>query len=89
MNIVNIFFSTSFAQKCKVIYERGPKSNARYITLAVPTHKGQNTGNFVPYSFRIVCGRGSLTSHMELINWKVSMRRDLRFIVLIREYLKV
>ena len=33
---------------------------------------------------------GSLTSHIELINtWKVFARRDLRFIVLIREDMKV
>ena len=34
-------FSTTFAQKCKVIYERDPKSHARYIIFALPTHKGQ------------------------------------------------
>ena len=29
------FFPTTFAQKCKVIYERDPKSHGRYITFAV------------------------------------------------------
>ena len=32
---------------------------------------------------------GSLTSHIELINMEGIVRRDLRFIVLIREDLKV
>ena len=35
------YFSSTSAQKCKVIYERDPKSHVRYITFAVPTHKGQ------------------------------------------------
>jgi len=35
------FFPTTFAQKGKVIYERDPKSHARYITFALATHKGQ------------------------------------------------
>ena len=46
----------------------------------------------MPYSFRIYSvGVGSLTSHIELINMeaKVPVRRDLRFIVLMREDLKV
>ena len=38
---------------------------------------------FMPNTFRIVCG--SLTSHIELINMEGIVRRDLRFIVLIRE----
>ena len=51
------FFSTAFAQKCKLIYERYPKSHASYITFAVPSHKdSHNTGNFMPYPVRIVCG---------------------------------
>ena len=36
-----LFFPSTFAQKCKVIYERYPKSHARCITFAVLTHKGQ------------------------------------------------
>ena len=60
-----------FANKCKVIYTLlNPKSHARYITFPVPAHRvtedSHNTGNFMPYSFQIVCG--SLTSHIELIN---------------------
>ena len=50
-------FSTAFAQKCKVIYKRDPKSHARYITVAISlTKDSHNTGNFMPDSFRIVCG---------------------------------
>lgn len=46
-----------FAQKCKVIYERDPKSHARYITFANSlTKDSHNAGNFMPYSFRMVCG---------------------------------
>ena len=52
-------YTAWFAQKCKVIYERGRKSHARYITFPVDAHAvtedSHNTGNFMPYSFRIVC----------------------------------
>ena len=48
------------AQMCRVICERGIKSRARHITFLLPAHTptkdSHNTGNFMPYSFRIVCG---------------------------------
>ena len=46
------------------------------------TEIGDHTGHYVPYSFQTVCGFG-LTSH-RLLGRSV-VRRDLRFIVLIRE----
>ena len=52
----------SFATKCKVIRERDTKSHARHIPFSVPTHTqrltkdSHNTRNFMPCSFRIVCG---------------------------------
>ena len=51
-----------FAPKCKVIRERDTKSHARHIPFPVTTHTqrltkdSHNTGNFMPCSFRIVCG---------------------------------
>ena len=54
-----VFFSTTFAQKCKEIYERDPKSHSRYSISPSPyplTKDSHNTGNFMPYSFLIVCG---------------------------------
>jgi len=45
-----------------------------------------NTGNFMPYSFRIVCGFSNVPRNCE--HSRV-VRRGLRFIVLTREDLKV
>ena len=53
---------TAFAPKCKVIREQDTKSHARHIPFSVPTHTqrltkdSHNTGNFMPCSFRVVCG---------------------------------
>ena len=50
------------------------------------TEDSHNTGNFMPYSFRIVCGSFNVPRNCE--HSRV-VRRGLRFIVLIREDLKV
>ena len=56
-----------FARR-RVIYTRSP-TKANYATQTHPyTHKGQpHTVNFMPYSFRIVCGFFNVP-HIELIN---------------------
>ena len=57
---VIVFFKTTFAQMCRVMFERDTKSHARHITFPAPPHTvtkdSHNTGNYMPYSFRIVCG---------------------------------
>ena len=50
------------------------------------TEDSHNTGNFIPYSFRIVCGSFDVPRNCE--HSRV-VRRGLRFIVLIRGDLKV
>ena len=56
------FVFAAIAPKCKVICEPDTKSHARHITFSVPAHTQRltkdmhNTGNFMPCSFRIVCG---------------------------------
>ena len=56
------FGFSAFAPKCKVIRERDTKSHARHTPFSVTTHTerlteaSHNTGNFMPCSFRIVCG---------------------------------
>ena len=50
------------------------------------TEDSHNTGNFMPYSFRIVCGFFNVPWNCE--HSRV-VRRDLRFIVLIREVLTI
>ena len=65
----------------------------RLSLCEAPTQKEQHNGQpqhretTSPTLFQ-QCG-GSLTSHIELINIEGIVRRDLRFIVLIREELKV
>ena len=59
-----LFFPKTFA-KCKVICERDTKSHVRHITFPVPVHTltkdSHNTWNFMPCSFRIVCGFFNVT----------------------------
>ena len=50
------------------------------------TEDSHNTGNFMPYSFRIMCGFFNVPQNCE--HSRV-VRRGLRFIVVIREDLKV
>ena len=50
------------------------------------TEDSHNTGNFMPYSFRIICGFFNVPRNCE--HSRV-VRRSLRFIVVIREDLKV
>ena len=65
----------------------------RLSLCEAPTQKDQHTGQprhretSRPTLFEECVG--SLTSHIELINMEGIVRRDLRFIVLIREDLKV
>ena len=50
------------------------------------TEDSHNTGNFMPYSFRIMCGFFNVPQNCEQSR---VVRRGLRFIVVIREDLKV
>ena len=65
----------------------------RLALCEAPTHKEQRKGHLQhretsrPTLFKQCVG--SLTSHTELINMEGIVRRDLRFIVLIREDLKL
>ena len=52
------------------------------------TEDNHNTGNFTPYSFRIVCGFFNVP-HWTFLNMEGIVRRNLPFIVLIQEDLKV
>ena len=57
---VAIVFLQLFAQKCKVMCKRDTKSYARHINFPITAHTltkdSHNTGNFMPCSFRMVCG---------------------------------
>ena len=56
------FFFQILHRSARVICERDTKSHARHIPFSAPAHAqrltkdSHNTGNFMPCSFRIVCG---------------------------------
>ena len=58
----NDLFWQLFHRSARVICERATKSYARHIPFSAPAHAqrltkdSHNTGNFMPCSFRIVCG---------------------------------
>ena len=67
-------------------FKRRPVLHALYTQFTHFIEDSHNTGNFMPYSFRIMCGFFNVPQ-----NWQHSrvVRRGLRFIVVIREDLKV
>ena len=57
-----VLFCQLLHGSARVMCERDTKSHARHIPFSVPAHAqrltkdSHNTGNFMPCSFRIVCG---------------------------------